>query len=689
MKNDIRQAIGGMGRVAIALIIAMSALTLTGGQQAGAATINVPAQYTNIQDAINHASVGDIIVLADGTYSGVKNYNVDFGGKAVTVQSANGPTNCIIDCKQLGRAFIAQSQEKPTTQVIGLTIKNGSASDGAGIYTNANLVVKNCVFTNNVAVSGNSGGGMYGGTAISCSFTNNTAGNGGGMSNGIASNCAFTSNTSTYNGGGGYAITATNCVFTNNMTSGDGGGLYSSYLAETNCIFTGNTASGHGGGMSSGYAYNCVFTNNSTTGQSNSYGGGMSVGRAQNCVFFQNSAHGSGGGTYSTSLLNCTVVNNTALGDYGGGIYNGSYVYNCIVWGNSASTVGLNIYADGGNITVKYSDVEQGFIGTGNINADPLFVNQAGGDLHLTAGSPCIDTGTTNINPPYDWSLTTNDLDGGRRIAGAGPDMGAYEYGGARKFVWQNQVSGDVAYWTMKGTQAGAKGYLSQGVGTVWQIVAYADVTGNGYPAMIWQNSVSGDVYYWQTTPSGPTATRGYLAQGVGPDWRIAAVADITGDGKPDLIWQNKISGNVVYWQMNGTTFASSGILSTGIPPDWKVVAAADVVGDGTNDLIWQNQISGDVLYWKMYVSGGIPYHDTSNGGSGYLAQGVTPVWRLVGVSQITGDTNPYLIWQNKASGDVYYWQMGGIGGISGYSQIGGGYLSQGLSSSWKIVGFN
>ena len=56
---------------------------------------------------------------------------------------------------------------------------------------------------------------------------------------------------------------------------------------------------------------------------------------------------------------------------------------------------------------ITYSDVQGGWPGDGNINADPLFVDPPGGDLHLAVGSPCIDAADNTTVPP-----DVADLDG-------------------------------------------------------------------------------------------------------------------------------------------------------------------------------------------------------------------------------------------------------------------------------------
>ncbi|MCP4711722.1 MAG: hypothetical protein GY869_24145, partial [Planctomycetes bacterium] len=59
----------------------------------------VPSEYGTIQAAIDAAIDGDTIIVADGTYRGEGNRDIDFLGKAITVRSENGAEGCIIDCE--------------------------------------------------------------------------------------------------------------------------------------------------------------------------------------------------------------------------------------------------------------------------------------------------------------------------------------------------------------------------------------------------------------------------------------------------------------------------------------------------------------------------------------------------------------------------------------------------------------
>jgi hypothetical protein len=115
--------------------------------------------------------------------------------------------------------------------------------------------------------------------------------------------------------------------------------------------------------------------------------------------------------TASSLLINCTFTGNSAPS--GSGMYNNyssPMLVNTILWADFPEEM-FN-YESWPIIT--YSDVQGGYEGSGNIDADPLFVDAGNGDLHLELGSPCIDVGNNaapNL-PPYDFEGDDRILDG-------------------------------------------------------------------------------------------------------------------------------------------------------------------------------------------------------------------------------------------------------------------------------------
>ena len=202
----------------------------------------VPSEYQTIQAGIDAASNGDKVLVADGTYTGEDNKNLDFKGKAITVESENGAENCIIDCESLGRGFYFHSGESVDSIVSGFTITNGIAVHGGGIYCidSSSPNITDCVIDQNVAT--NSGGGiacsnLSSPSIIACKITGNIAGSWGG---GI--HCE-----------GSSSPTITNCVISGNTVLGSGGGGISCYPSCSpliiNCTITMNTVSDKGGGV--------------------------------------------------------------------------------------------------------------------------------------------------------------------------------------------------------------------------------------------------------------------------------------------------------------------------------------------------------------------------------------------------------------------------------------------------------
>ncbi len=103
--------------------------------------------FLTIQEGIGAASGGDTVLVKDGTYTGAGNKFLDYGGKAITVESENGPELTIIDCEGDGQAFYFHSGETETSILRGITIRNGHFTNGGGIQCiqGSGPLIENCV----------------------------------------------------------------------------------------------------------------------------------------------------------------------------------------------------------------------------------------------------------------------------------------------------------------------------------------------------------------------------------------------------------------------------------------------------------------------------------------------------------------------------------------------------------------
>jgi len=145
-----------------------------------------------------------------------------------------------------------------------------------------------------------------------------------------------------------------------------------------------------------------------------------------NVDIIQNTALDDGGGIFlydwdpnyplSSTFTHVTISGNTA--NDGGGMFlnsSNSTFTNSIIWNNSPESIDIDAYYGNlpSTLTIIYSDIEGGWEGEGNIDADPLFTDPENTDYTLMGSSPCIDMGTVLEDMEY---------------CGSAPDMGAYEY---------------------------------------------------------------------------------------------------------------------------------------------------------------------------------------------------------------------------------------------------------------------
>jgi hypothetical protein len=130
-------------------------------------------------------------------------------------------------------------------------------------------------------------------------------------------------------------------------------------------------------------------------------------------------------------------------------------------------------------------------------------------------------------------------------------------------------------------------------------------------------------------------------------------------------------------WHMNGIVQADSVPFATVSDTAWEIGGIADLNGDGLPDLVWRHARTGALAAWFMY--------DTLIQATPWLAPDSMPytAWRLVGVADMNSDHHPDLVWQNVTTGEMGVWFM------SGTTSMGAQHLNPEVVSdpAWRIVG--
>ena len=294
---------------------------------------------------------------------------------------------------------------RPT--ITNCTIIGNSASGsyflGGGICCD-NATITDCnISGNSFSISiGDYGGGIFcfsevNSTIADCTISDNTGDGicfpyntlpGPGYSMAIIKNCTIAGNS-----GSGISGPLVGPITNCNITGNSGSGISGCDGPITNCNITSNSGGGISGGIygCSGPITNCKITGNSVIARGcNVSGGGLSdcSGPVTNCIISGNAivspyAYGGGLAGCRGPITNCTIIGNSTAGNFaslGGGLYDCSQITNCIIWNDWPDQVNGDYIP----ASVTYSDVQGGYLGLGNIDADPCFVQPGHWDSNGT-----------------------------------------------------------------------------------------------------------------------------------------------------------------------------------------------------------------------------------------------------------------------------------------------------------------
>jgi len=276
------------------------------------------------------------------------------------------------------------------------------------------------------------------------------------------------------------------------------------------------------------------------------------------------------------------------------------------------------------------------------ISSDPpKIVNSTAGTL-----LPAFQVGVLDTNPglygiTYQW------------YRGTTPDQ-SRPIPGATSSSLQVQASND-SYWCAVFVENPRRFTLTLYSGTTRVIVPGSnrhravrhDFNSDGHSDLAWQNRTTGELRVWTMNGTQHLGTINYAAVPAGQ--RVESLGDLSGVGIPAFILRNQSTGENASVIPFGTS-----LVTTALDPqpdgNWFIGAVADMDNDGHDDIVWFNTSTREVRIW--FMSG------TTHIGSWSIGFTTTNDWRLQGAADLNADGKPDLVFRNFATGENVAWLM-------------------------------
>src|SRR5205814_735370 len=159
---------------------------------------------------------------------------------------------------------------------------------------------------------------------------------------------------------------------------------------------------------------------------------------------------------------------------------------------------------------------------------------------------------------------------------------------------------------TMPGLVLDQTGFLAfRPPSSVLQRAAVADFTGDGKPDYVLYNAATRQTAIWYLNNN--MFVSGVLGPTLPAGWGLSGAADFNGDGHPDYALFNSATRLTAIWYLSGSTFIS-GAFGPSLPSGWALVATADFNGDGKPDYLLYNAAMRQTAIWylnnNVFISG-------------------------------------------------------------------------------------
>ena len=268
--------------------------------------------------------------------------------------------------------------------------------------------------------------------------------------------------------------------------------------------------------------------------------------------------------------------------------------------------------------------------------------------------------------------------------------------------ILRNSSTQELGIWSLNDGQVETSHSFKFKDGTVikpgaeWSLVSSQfDFNGDTIRDMVWFNTQTTESVIWYLKPETASSTdnlTGIYSSGVhnivesytsigmsdtpmkpclpGGKWQISAVADLLGDGKAELVWEDRESGAVAIWQLN---IASDGqatwntatskcitlndanqtVLKTGgAASGWRMIGIGNFDGNAaTKDLLWFNDKTTETAIWSLtgttYMSG-----DRIRMNGDVVKTGGN--WRPATIVNLNNQGNDEILWVNDTQMAVW-----------------------------------